>query len=320
MAGAITDPTTTVPWRQPNGLHPQPTPAGAISDYNNLTAQYQLGQAANAPATVAAQNTINQGPNLINQINANYANQQRVANQEAGYQQQNLGLQQNQLGIQQGALNRQSALLPQQYGLQTAGYDIAQGGLERQQALQPQQQALQEQSYGQAAKDIAAGYQRQQQATQSAGVTSGNLFSHGFADTVGYQAEQHASQVGGLQRAKQSEELGYKEQVAQLQDQFKSLGLQRKGAGLTFADQMAQLQDQKKNLDIVSSSLGISGQEIASRLQNSLQQLGLDQMMSVDQVIQTMVDARNGKITPQASVLGSIMQNSGISLPSQAAK
>jgi len=297
----------SVPQQQANAASP-----AAGQSYQNLQSWFNANLPAFLPQIQQQQNAYQNAANQLPAINANYQQQEATTQQEAGYQQQAIGLQQQQQAIQQGALLRQEQLQPELYGIQQQQYGIQQGALERQKALDPRQQAITEAGFGQSAKDIAAQYGQTQRATESAGVTGGGLFTHGQADIQKFQAEQHASQVGSLARAKQSEELGYREQIASLQDQFKSLNLQRQGSGLNFAEQMASLQDQQKNLGILSQQLGLSSQEITTRTQNALQQLGLGNMVSDQQVYQAMIDASNGTANPLTSIIGQVYQLGGI--------
>ena len=146
---------------------------------------------------------------------------------------------------------------------------------------------LQQQGFAQQGKDIATQYQATQQNQQSAGVAGGGLFTKGQREAVSQEAEQHLSQLSNLGRA-------------------------QKSAALTFQEQMSQLQDSKKNLGILESQLGISGQEITTRTANALQQLGLSQMVSVQQVHQAMVDASQGVPNALSSIMGNIYQSSGL--------
>jgi hypothetical protein len=253
----------------------------AQQGYGNIQSQfyqnYPIGQQAQTQAGIS------QLYQQLPQIQGYTQLQTQQAQQEAGFQQQQLGLQGQQYGIQAGALQRQFGLVPEQYGLAQAGLNVQQGALQRQQALDPKLQALTEQQYGQQHTDIQAAFGQQTRALESQGVAGGGLFSHGQASAGGYLQEQHKSALGGLATSKKSEELGYREQLKSLQDQFKQLGIQRLGSTLSFHEQMASLQDQKANLDILQKQLGISSQEITTRTNNAIAQLQLQGVMDAQQ-------------------------------------
>lgn len=216
-------------------------------------------------------------------------------NQQANWQLQGLGLDRQSLGVQQGALSRQMALLPQQYGLQQQGFDI-----------QGQQLGVQGQRLDEQTKESWQNAAQQQRGLKSNATSSGTWnmpgTSQGFADIK-----------TGLQNALTN--IGFGRQDLALNQ--RQLGLNRQGAALTFQEQQAQQQDSQKMLGIQSQRLGLSEDEVRGRLQNALNQIGISNQVSVDQLLSEQYKVQQGGLSPLSQLFGDIYSAGGVTVPSQ---
>lgn len=207
------------------------------------------------------------------------------ADQNASYGMQQSALQQQlaagmgQIGIQQGALGRQQALLPQEadlqkqlFGLNNQGFGIQQQGLDLQ--TQIANSRADQQKRGAWSSATAAG------ATNTKG------FGQQLTD-IGTQLQQ---QLAGI---------GLSEQQLNLSKQRE--GIQEKQYDLSYSEQVAQLNDTAKRL-------GLESTDLKARINNALGQLGLSQSMSDVQIIQGINDIQNGRYTAIGNVLGQISQ------------
>lgn len=261
---------------QSSATRPTSDPNAGVAQYQGLQDWYNSYLPTILPQIQQGVGQYNKLADSIPGIQAQVGTGIQQYQQGAALQQQQLGLQGEQLGIQGGALARQQTLDPAMYALQTQGYANQGQTIQRNLAGARQNHAFNE-------NDIEA-----------AGVAGGSLFTGGQRQRVG------------------QEKLNFDQQIGSLRDQQKQLAINKQGSALGFQEQMAQLKDSQANLGILQKQLGLSGQEITNRTQQAIQQLGLQGMVSVDQIHQAMVDATNGIITPFSSILSQIYQQSGI--------
>lgn len=227
--------------------------------------------------------------------------QQQEQGQQYGFQQQQFGVQQAQYGLQGQQLQQQQAHLGAQYG------------------FQQQQDVLTGQTISHNIQDILKNYGYQQ---QQFGVAQGQL---NLAETQGRQS-QAASGVytsagarGQMQQGfgLQQRGLNISEAQAKTQEQSALFGQQQaqKGLTLTEAEQKEQygysteqVQDGQRQLALQQQSLGISEAQANVEYNNALKQLGLNNVMSVDQLKQQIAAVAGGGYSSMMSMMGQLVQ------------
>lgn len=215
------------------------------------------------------QDQLNQQLALSQQL---YQNQADILGQNYGYSQQQFGIQQQQLQWQQQANQDAQRHLGAGYG------------------FQQQRDVLSGQSIQAAIQNIVQNFGFQQQAIQSQGAGSGTFLTHTQS-----MAQQQA------QMAEQYQLFG--EQQAQAE-----LGITQAEQKETYGYNQQQLQTGRQQLDLQLQSLGISEQQAQTQYQNALQQLGLGNLMSVDQLQQQIAIMAGGGYSPMSGMLGQLQQ------------
>lgn len=174
---------------------------------------------------------------LSGQIGMLQGNQQTQAgyiNQDQGFGTARIGLNREGLGVQQGALNRATALLPQQHAL----------------TLQGLQDQLAQAKYG-------AGMQRRSLGAQATvqGATVSTGARQGFKDIM----KQLGFSKKDIRRATRSENLGFGERQASLADQQKQLNLASRGLDMDAQELQSRTQ---RALEQLGLSTAISVNDI----------------------------------------------------------
>lgn len=260
------------------------SPGGGERMYSDPTGNLQglfsmYKSAVLDPSQMLGQAQINQLQNQMGLTGLQSDLASQLQQQQAGWGLQGIGLQREGLGVQQGTLSRQMELLPQQYGLQQQGFDI-----------QGQQLGL-----GKAEIMTNAAKQRRQLEHQ--------LVSSGMA------APEANAQRGDILQQRAFGLFGNQLQQNQL-------GVTRQQAALNFKEQQAQQQDAQKMLGIHSKQLNLSEDEIKGRLQNALNQIGISNQVSVDQLLSEMYKVQQGEISPLQGLFGDLYSIGGITVPS----
>jgi hypothetical protein len=234
--------------------------------------------------------------NIATDINAILAPTQAGAQAQAGQ----IGLQENLSGAN---VADQTQVLGTQLNQSLAGLGIQQGGLDISgQALQDQLAQLQA-NYG---------FQQQQQGLQGQSLEQ-QLQQAQF--TYG-QNVQGAQQNAGARGA--SETIGYGQQLGNLAKQygFDTESIQRSQQQLDITKQQSASQEQfsekgiaqgQKRLDLQYKQLGLSRDEVNSRYQNAINQLGLQNALTVSQLEQQLAGIAAGEFSPLTSILGQLM-------------
>jgi hypothetical protein len=262
---------------------------------------------------------------------------------------QNIGLQQQSLGLQGLSLQQQQALAKT-----LQGGEVGQYGLQREQALQslfgtesqaklaPALQAIEQQQYGlqqqglqQQLAEVKAQYAPTIRGIHSGEAASGAFGSGAAATAVTQATQQLGWGMADINRAIKNASLGqlsefkqFKQQMlqygiseAQQKEALKSMGLgqqmeqaQYNYQKQQFQIQQKQLQIQQKTLANVAASNGLSEAEVRSRLHYALQQLHLQNTMSVDQLLAQIGQAEASGATNILSILGPIFSASGIKI------
>lgn len=236
------------------------------------------------------------GMGALNNIYSSWYNTNYLPNQM--YNQAQTDLLQNQMdlgGMQSGlatnVANQNFGFQMRNIGLSREGLDVQQGQLARQMGLLPQEYGLQQQGFGLAeqAQQQAAAEQRRSQKSQ---------------ETI-------SDISGGPGAAQQRADI-----TAHLQGQLAGIGLQRQQAALSFQEKQAQQKDAGTMLGIQSKRLGLSEDETRSRLQNSLDQIGISNAVSVDQILSEMYKVAQGGMSVFEPLFGALAQAQGITIPS----
>lgn len=214
-------------------------------------------------------------------------NQIGAVNQNLGFSLQDLGLSQQNLGIQSNTLARQGPLQQEMYGYQQQGLDI------QQQRLGLSGQSLEDQ--------IAMANRAHDRSIQQ------------FSDS---QAARGATNTVGTTR-------GTSDINQQLSDRLESINLSKQGLGLSqqqldiqknvdaaqFKENQAKLSDAKAGLDIATKRLNLSDQEIRAKADQAIKQLGLQNLMDTDKLMQAINDVEAGRFNALAPYVDIIMQS-----------
>jgi hypothetical protein len=137
----------------------------------------------------------------------------------------------------------------------------------------------------------------------------------GLQDT-GLSREGLGVQQGALARQMGLLPQQYGIQQQQFGLQLEGIGYQRKQADLNFHEQQAQQKDASKMLGIQAKRLDLSEDEIRGRLQNALNQIGIGNQISVDQLLQEQYKTSQGMLSPLQGLFSNIYSIGGITVPS----
>jgi hypothetical protein len=179
----------------------------------------------------------------------------------------------------------------QSTGLSREGLGVQQSALARQMGVLPQQYGIQQSQFGLQERqswENAAASQRQ---SKSQEVTSGIQGGEG-------PSQQRADIKLNLQNA------------------LEGIGYQRQQADLNFKEQQAQQKDSSKMLGIQAKRLDLSEDEIRGRLQNALNQIGISNQISVDQLLAEQYKVQQGMLSPLQGLFGDLYSIGGITVPS----
>ncbi len=217
---------------------------------------------------------------------AEYQAQLAILQANYGYSQQQFGIQGQQLALQGTGLQQQLANLGTTYGFQQQG-DVISG-----------------QNIQGAIQNLLAGYglEQQQLALSHTQANQGQAASGVYNTGTHTQAEQQF----GIQAAQEKQAFQYgmfQEQQAQ-----KSLGLTEAEQKQQFGYSTQQIQNGQKALDLQMQSLGISKAQAQTQYQNAVQQLGLSNLMNVNQLEQQIAIMAGGGYSPLSGMMGQLMQ------------
>jgi hypothetical protein len=206
----------------------------------------------------------------LNESGAIYGSEVGQLGQQRGFQQQQFGIQGQQLGLQGQSLDQQLANLQAQFGLQQKGFGIQQAGLTAQ--------------VGQTQWESA----QRQESNVEASAAGGSFGAPGFYRRRGQEQERLGYQLGVLGREQQ----GLTVQEQQAQQQF------------TYSQQ--QLADARQKLKLDYQQMGLSEQEATAAYQNALNKLGLQNVMTTQQLQDEILKAKAGMYTPVSSLFGQL--------------
>ncbi len=263
-----------------------------------------------------------------------------IAGQEVGLQGQSLNNSIAQEAQQYGLTSGQTAA---NYGFQQQGFGLQQQGLGLTSAenAYANQQALRNlQSQGVSSGSmLTGGHQQdiQNQNQQYAFTKQGenlnqqnlNLGEKQAASNYGYTTQQqaltHHYNVLGEGIAQQQQGLNEQKQgIAQQQNQLsqKNLNLSEAQSQLQRQSQLSrenytseQLQNQQRQLGLAAQSNGLSQQAVNERLNYSLQNLGLSNLLNINDIYQGMADSAAGVPSQIANLIGPLMFASGLNIP-----
>lgn len=222
---------------------------------------------------------------------------QAVVQPYNAYANQQVGDLQSQLALLLAGNQQQTGYANQQYqsglaglGIQGAGLGIQQGALARQLPYMSAMHGLDLQNL-QSEREMAQLGSRQQQ-----------------------QSLEHATVAGGAVGSVGSEQ-GYKDITQQLNSALAGIGRQETGSNLSYQEQVAQHYDAEKQLGLMGQQLGLSKTDITNRLQQTLDQIGIGGMMSVNQIMGEISKIQQGQLSPLSGMIGQIMAAAGMPIP-----
>lgn len=193
----------------------------------------------------------------------------------------------DQLGLQQGEAQSNYGFSMRDLGIQQGQLDIEQGALNRRLPYLSAQHGLSQQGFDEQLAQAQAGFDQSTRGLMSSQTARGAVGSVG-----------HIQHEGDLKQ--------------QLAFQQQTIGRERAGENLSYNEQVASTQDSQKQLGLMSQRLGLSKDEIAYRLNDTMQQLGLNGLMSTESLLQQMGQVQAGAFSPISSILGMIYQMSGL--------
>lgn len=271
--------------RPQSGTYPpkvaQPQQPAGLDSLNSLFNTY-----LNAYSPQMA-NAVNQYGNISDQlglVGPMYSQQRGNVRQSENLGLQNLYWQGQGLGINQAANVRQTNLANQLWG----SVNVPQEELAR------QNWGLQTQSHNLSAQQFPL-MQKQLYANAAA---SGSLNTGGARD-----------QNANLAREKQQFNLNWEQQ----QHNWQSHELGYHGELLGHREQMQQMKDAGRMIGIAQKQLGVSYGDVVNRANTAIQQLGLDQVMTTSQLFQALSDAANGIYNPISQAATSVANFAGLS-------
>lgn len=240
--------------------------------------------------------------------------QQQILGQNYGFSQQQFGIQSQQLGLQGTELSQQLAHTQQQYN-----FEQQQNTLSGQNITSAINNILQ--NYGIAQKQF--GVEQQQIGTAETGEAEqfqqglGSAAASGTFNTGSKHQlqQQHALNLQSFSQQQQS--LGLQETSAKVAEQYNVFQQQqaRKQLGITEAQQKSelgystqQIQNGRKSLALQQKSLGISEAQAKVQYQNALAQLGLNNLMNVNQLEQQIAIMAGGGYSPLSSMMTQLTQ------------
>lgn len=196
---------------------------------------------------------------------------------ETGYINTNL---QNQLA--------QSGISGQQLGIQQTGVGQELGFAGEQYGLGQQSRAITGQGL---AAQLGYSQYQQSRANQNA---LGSAAASGATNTVGTQrslqdiAQQYAYEQGGIKRSQQQ------------------LGISGQQAAVSYQQQTDSLRRQAQSLALSAKSLGLSEQQMQNQATQALQQLGLSDVISAQDIWNGVAQAQQGLFTPLQPIIDQV--------------
>lgn len=253
--------------------------------------------------------------------------QQQYQQQQHGFQQQQFGQEQAGLGLQRTQLGQQQQHLAAGYGFQQqqdvlSGQGIArniqdilkQYGYQQQEfGIQGQRLGLQGQQLGIQQGQLNLAHDRARSQLAGAGTYTAKGVRGGEEQDFRYS--QGLLDISKKELGLSRKELGIQRGQAAESESMAMFGQQQaqKELALTEAQQKEQygystqqVQDGLKQLNLQQQSLGISEAQANSQYQNALQQLGLSNVMSVQDLRNQIGALAGGGYSPIASMIGDL--------------
>ena len=290
--GQFTADINATPWAQ--AKYSTITPGQVEAEAQGPTVKGKVGSGG-SPTSTAISNALASQTNPAIIANTNAANalaeQLALTPEEAAFQRKiladNYGYSQRQFGIQKQQLGLNMSELQQQYNQQFANY-----------GAQKQQNVLSGQAISASIANIIQqyGYQKQQlgmqtqqghQSEAASGVYNTGTrrqFEQQQALTASEQAYQERYQLSAEARAKQGLAITEKQQASQ------------------YGYTQQQTKNGMKNLQLQQKSLGITEEQARTQYSNALNQLGLNNLMNVDQLESQIAALVGGAYSPLAGI------------------
>jgi hypothetical protein len=220
-------------------------------------------------------------------------------------------LSQQMLQLQQGILGANYGYAQQQFGVQTEEWQQSYTNLQQQQQYEIAEYGYQQQQNTLSGQNITAAINN---IVQQFGVQSQQL---GLARQQAYQGNAASGVYNTGTQKQTAESFNLQQQALQISEQYQLFqeSQAQKSLALTEAEQreqygysQQQIADGANMLKYQLQSLGISEQQAATQFQNALSQLGLNNVMNADQLMQQVAIMAGGGYSPMTSMLGQLIQ------------
>jgi len=254
------------------------TKVGSVSPTSSAVTQALASQTNPAIiANTAAENALAEQLNLSP---AEYAFQRKILADNFGYTEQQFGIQRQQQALQMTGLQEQYNRAAAQYGFQR------------------EQDVLTGQSITDAINNIIQQYGFQQQAL--AQQTKQGLQSEAASGV--YNTGTRREFLAGQQLTAAEEKATEQYQLGQERLAQRSLGVTEREQTSQYRYTQEQIQNGMKNLQLEQKKLGISEAQARTQYQNAINQLGLNNLLNVDQLEQQIFALVGGSYSPLSSI------------------
>jgi hypothetical protein len=286
---------------------PQQQSTNQLNSYYNL---YNAGVIQPNNALVDQQvHSLNSQLGLISA--GNQSQQQQLQN-NAGASLQGNNISRDDLSIQQRALDRQFALQGPEEQIQQGVYGVQQGDIAE---AQHQYQRGKEISAGQFQNErqqVAYNRDRSMRAAMSSATARGAMQTKGYETDVSNIIDDMNMALGNISLDEQRVAMQQEGQLHQINDQQQLLEFTRQQHTLDYNERQQQLLDANDYLHNQGQRLNLSDNQIKANLQSSLDQLGLSNALSVEQVAAQIAAVEQGKFSPIGGLLSTIQSMAGL--------
>lgn len=292
------DPALGAP-RPPSGYAPFDAAASVYGQYGS-------------PQLTILQNQANQLGTQIGYQNYGYGLQTGALNTQYGYDQAQNALAQQALGIDGAAIGRQTGYYNNLYGIDREKYQNAIGYQGKLKGFSGEDYRTTLQGLAGQASQARFNADRDVRRLLSGQTAAGAYTSEGSREGRTDINTDRDYALGAIDVNRRQANIGYRKDLAGIDNTIANLTSDFKAAGLTKDEQIARLGDRRQQLDIQSQQLGIQSDELSSRLEQGLASLNLNHVSSVGQIMDALSSNNQQQIQWAMNVMQQALGAAGL--------